>query len=49
MTSADVRDRLVHAIRLDLIGPEPEEPQCQLRAQLDSLVESGQVRRLAAF
>ena len=27
MTSADVRGRLTHAIRLDLIGPEPEEPQ----------------------
>jgi hypothetical protein len=27
MTSADVRARLVHALRLDLIGPEPDEPQ----------------------
>ena len=27
MTSADVRARLSHALRLDLIGPEPGEPQ----------------------
>lgn len=27
MTSADVRSRLTHALRLDLIGPEPTEPQ----------------------
>ncbi len=27
MTAADVRARLAHALRLDLIGPEPEEPQ----------------------
>ena len=27
MTSADVRARLTHALRLDLIGPQPEEPQ----------------------
>ena len=27
MTSADVRTRLTHALRLDLIGPEPEDPQ----------------------
>ena len=27
MTSADVRSRLTHALRLDVIGPEPEEPQ----------------------
>jgi hypothetical protein len=27
MTSADVRKRLAHALRLDLIGPEPSEPQ----------------------
>lgn len=27
MTSADVRAKLVHALRLDLIGPEPDEPQ----------------------
>lgn len=27
MTSADVRARLIHALRLDLIGPEPNEPQ----------------------
>ncbi len=27
MTSADVRDRLTHALRLDLIGPAPGEPQ----------------------
>jgi hypothetical protein len=27
MTSAEVRDRLTHALRLDLIGPEPGEPQ----------------------
>jgi hypothetical protein len=27
VTSADVRDRLVHALRLDLIGPGPDEPQ----------------------
>jgi hypothetical protein len=27
MTSADVRVQLTHALRLDLIGPEPEEPQ----------------------
>ena len=27
MTSADVRARLAHALRLDLIGPEPDEPQ----------------------
>lgn len=27
MTSADVRARLTHALRLDLIGPEPDEPQ----------------------
>lgn len=27
MTSADVRARLTHALRLDLIGPEPGEPQ----------------------
>ena len=27
MTAADVRARLTHALRLDLIGPEPEEPQ----------------------
>lgn len=26
-TSADVRSRLVHALRLDLVGPEPDEPQ----------------------
>jgi hypothetical protein len=27
MTSADIRTRLVHALRLDLIGPQPDEPQ----------------------
>lgn len=27
MNSADVRVRLVHALRLDLVGPEPGEPQ----------------------
>lgn len=27
MNSADVRARLVHALRLDLVGPEPGEPQ----------------------
>ncbi len=27
MTPADVRTRLTHALRLDLIGPEPDEPQ----------------------
>ena len=27
MTSADVRTRLTHALRLDLIGPDPHEPQ----------------------
>lgn len=27
ISSADVRDRLVHALRLDLVGPEPDEPQ----------------------
>lgn len=27
MTPADVRSRLVQALRLDLIGPEPDEPQ----------------------
>jgi hypothetical protein len=27
MTSADVRARLTHALRLDLIGPEADEPQ----------------------
>ena len=27
MTPADVRDRLTHALRLDLIGPDPGEPQ----------------------
>jgi hypothetical protein len=27
MTPADVRDRLIHALRLDLIGPDPGEPQ----------------------
>jgi len=27
MTSADVRARLTHALRLDLIGPQPDEPQ----------------------
>ena len=27
MTSADVRARLAQALRLDLIGPEPDEPQ----------------------
>ncbi len=27
MTSADVRARLVRALRLDLVGPEPDEPQ----------------------
>lgn len=27
MTAADVRARLTHALRLDLIGPEPDEPQ----------------------
>jgi len=27
MTSADVRARLTHALRLDLVGPEPGEPQ----------------------
>jgi hypothetical protein len=27
MTSADVRTRLTHALSLDLIGPEPEDPQ----------------------
>src|SRR6185295_14943042 len=27
MTSAEVRDRLTHALRLDLIGPDPGEPQ----------------------
>jgi len=27
MTSADVRARISHALRLDLIGPEPDEPQ----------------------
>jgi prevent-host-death family protein len=27
MTPADVRDRLTHALRLDLIGPDPDEPQ----------------------
>jgi hypothetical protein len=27
MTSADVRDWLVHALRLDVIGPEPGQPQ----------------------
>jgi hypothetical protein len=27
LTSADVRARLTHALRLDLIGPEPNEPQ----------------------
>lgn len=26
-TSADVRARLTHALRLDLIGPDPDEPQ----------------------
>src|SRR5262249_34907228 len=27
MTSAEVRSKLAHALRLDLIGPEPGEPQ----------------------
>ena len=27
MTTAEVRDRLTHALRLDLIGPDPGEPQ----------------------
>jgi hypothetical protein len=27
MNPADVRDRLTHALRLDLIGPDPGEPQ----------------------
>ncbi len=27
MTSADIRARLTHALRLDLIGPEPGDPQ----------------------
>ena len=27
LTSADVRARLAKALRLDLIGPEPDEPQ----------------------
>ena len=27
MTSADVRAQLTQALRLDLIGPEPDEPQ----------------------
>ena len=27
MTRADVRDRLTRALRLDLIGPEPDQPQ----------------------
>src|SRR3954468_19500808 len=27
MTSADVRSQLVRALRLDLVGPEPDEPQ----------------------
>ena len=27
MTPAEVRDRLTHALRLDLIGPDPGEPQ----------------------
>ncbi len=27
MTSADVRAKLTHALRLDLVGPEPDEPQ----------------------
>ena len=27
MTPADVRARLNHAIRLDLVGPEPDDPQ----------------------
>ena len=27
MTSADVRTRLTHALRLDVIGPEPDDPQ----------------------
>jgi hypothetical protein len=27
VTSADVRSRLTHALRLDVIGPEPDEPQ----------------------
>jgi hypothetical protein len=27
MTASDVRDRLTHALRLDLIGPEPDQPQ----------------------
>jgi hypothetical protein len=26
-TSADVRARLIHALRLDLVGPEPDDPQ----------------------
>ena len=27
MTAADVRDRLTRALRLDLVGPEPDESQ----------------------
>ena len=27
MTSSDIRARLTHALRLDLVGPEPDEPQ----------------------
>src|SRR5437016_3794050 len=27
LTSTDVRDRLTHALGLDVIGPEPGEPQ----------------------
>jgi hypothetical protein len=27
MTSADVRARITHALTLDLIGPEADEPQ----------------------
>ena len=27
MTSADVRARLVHALRLDLVGPDPGDSQ----------------------
>jgi hypothetical protein len=27
MNSADVRSRLTHAVRLDLVGPDPDEPQ----------------------
>jgi hypothetical protein len=51
MTSADVRTRLVHALRLDLIGPEPEEEQVDevLPAPPSRWYLTGLVRRLPGW